>query len=207
MGYNGNRIEGKMINFTKRLDKAIRTAAWAHEQEKQHRKGTDIPYIIHPFSVMLIVGKITDDEDTLIACLMHDILEDVSDDIYNEIKMRDDFGDRVVSIVKDLTNDKTILDWHERSKAYINHVENFACDEAVMICVSDKIHNLLSILIDYEEYGDKLWSRFTTKNSDDQLWWYESILTMVKRRNVAKDLSDKLSQQIDELKIKLNSEK
>ncbi len=44
-----------MINYTHRLDKAIRIAAWAHEQQLQHRKGTDIPYIIHPFGVILKV--------------------------------------------------------------------------------------------------------------------------------------------------------
>jgi len=41
-----------MIKYTDRLDSAIRKAAWAHEQQDQHRKGTDIPYIIHPFGVM-----------------------------------------------------------------------------------------------------------------------------------------------------------
>ncbi len=67
-----------MINYTSRLDNAVREAARAHEIEGQHRKGTDIPYIIHPFGVMMIASNATDDEDVLIACLMHDVLEDVN---------------------------------------------------------------------------------------------------------------------------------
>lgn len=51
-----------MINVTSRLDKAIRRAAWAHEQAGQHRKGTDVPYIVHPSGVMIIASNVTDDE-------------------------------------------------------------------------------------------------------------------------------------------------
>lgn len=172
-----------MINYTPRLDNAIKRAAWAHEQAGQHRKGTDIPYIIHPFGVMTIAGNVTNDEDILIACLMHDILEDVDSTIYSEHDMRSEFGDRVVSIVKDVTKDDTESDWHKRSKLYLSHLEHEASDEAVIVSGSDKAHNLLSILTDYETVGDELWQRFSTKSAEDQLWWYESILKIVKKRN------------------------
>ena len=56
-----------MINLSKRLDTALRTAAWAHEQAGQHRKGSDIPYIMHPFAVLLLATNFTEDEDTLRA--------------------------------------------------------------------------------------------------------------------------------------------
>ena len=64
-----------MINYTERLDKALKVSAWAHEQQKQHRKGTDIPYIIHPVGAMIEASNATEDEDTLISCLLHDILD------------------------------------------------------------------------------------------------------------------------------------
>jgi (p)ppGpp synthase/HD superfamily hydrolase len=97
-----------MINYTTRLDKAIRISARAHEKQGQHRKGTDIPYIIHPFGVMLIASNVTKDENVLIGCLMHDILEDIDSSIYNELQMKDDFGDKLVGIVKDVTKDDSI---------------------------------------------------------------------------------------------------
>jgi (p)ppGpp synthase/HD superfamily hydrolase len=49
-----------MIKYTERLDSALRKAAWAHEKTGQHRKGTDIPYIIHPVGVMIIAGNVTE---------------------------------------------------------------------------------------------------------------------------------------------------
>lgn len=193
------------INYTNRLDSAIKVAAWAHQnnanQNKRSRKGTDTPYIIHPFAVMTIASSVTDDEDTLIACLLHDILEDVDNTTYSEQTMRKDFGDRVVSIVKDVTKDDTQKDWHKRSLAYLEHLENKASAEAVIVSAADKIHNLLSTLADHEAHGDNIWQRFTTKSSNDQLWWYKSILNVITKREVPKPLID----QLDEMVVTLQS--
>jgi (p)ppGpp synthase/HD superfamily hydrolase len=189
-----------VIKFTERLDKAIRIASWAHEQAHEHRKGGDIPYIIHPFGVMLIAGSVTDDEDILIACLLHDVLEDVPSKIYDEEKMQKDFGDKVLNIVKDVTKDRRLSDWYEVSKNYLNHLEFKACDEAIIVSVADKTHNLESTLFDYKELGDKIWDIFTTKNGSDQLWWYNAVLEVAIRRKAPELLTDKLSDLINQLK-------
>jgi len=189
-----------VIKFTERLDRAIRIAAWAHEQAHEHRKGGDIPYIIHPFGVMLIANSVTDNEDTLIACLLHDVLEDVPSKIYDEEKMQKDFGDKVLNIVKDVTKDRRLSDWYEVSKNYLNHLEFKACDEAIIVSVSDKTHNLESTLFDYKELGDKIWDIFTTKNGSDQIWWYSAVLEVAKKRNAPELLTDKLSDLIEQLK-------
>lgn len=188
-----------MINYTTRLDKAIRIAATAHEKAKQHRKGTDIPYIIHPFGVMIIASNATDDEDTLIACLMHDILEDVDATIYGEEQMRKDFGDKVVSTVMDVTKEQAIDDWHARSQAYLFHLQNEASDAAVIVSASDKIHNLRSILIDYDNVGEDVWERFSTKKSSDQLWWYKEILSVIKQRIPESPLASELELLVEKL--------
>jgi (p)ppGpp synthase/HD superfamily hydrolase len=192
-----------MINLTERLDKAIRVAAWAHEQDAQRRKGTDIPYIIHPFGVMLVAATATDDEDVLIACLLHDVLEDVAADIYSEAEMRADFGDRVVAIVQDVTKDETKRKWHDQSEAYLNHLEHEAGDEAVIVSASDKIHNLTATLTDHDTHGDELWERFSTKSSADQLWWYSSILAVVSKRGVPRPLREQLTELVGRLQVTL----
>ena len=188
-----------MINYTNRLDSAIRKAAWVHEQAGQHRKDTDIPYIIHPVGTMMIASSVTNNEDILIACLMHDVLEDVDSSIYSQEQMRADFGDHVVEIVKDVTKDGSQDDWRLRAEAYLERLTTKASGEAVVVSASDKIHNLLSILSDYEEVGDQLWQRFSTKNSIDQLWWYESILIVIKKRNAPTKLCAKLERQVESL--------
>ena len=193
-----------MINYTERLDSAIRKAAWAHEQQGQHRKGTDIPYVIHPYGVMLIASNATDDEDVLIACLFHDIIEDVDSSIYSEAEMRKDFGDRVTDIVKDVSKNDDIDDWHERGQAYLDHLEQKGSDEAVIVSAADKIHNLTSMIIDYRVKGDKLWDLFKTKSKDDQLWWYDSVFELVKRRLPDSPLVEQLENSIAEIKQLVN---
>ncbi len=194
-----------MINFTPKLDSAIRISAWAHEQEGQHRKGGDIPYIIHPFGTMLIASNVTDDEDILIACLLHDVLEDVDDSIYDEQNITKDFGPLVVAIIKDVTKDKTIKDWHKQSESYLHHLEFEASIEAVIVSASDKTHNLMSTVEDHKIHGDNLWDRFSTKNGADQLWWYESVYKVVVKRKIAPSLEQQLSSLIEQLKLLLAS--
>lgn len=189
-----------MIRYTERLDKALRRAAWAHEQQGQHRKGTDIPFVIHPVGVMMIASGATDDEDTLIACLLHDVLEDVSPKLYSKQDMLDEFGDHVVSIVADVTHDIREKDWHKRSHGYIEHLRQAGSSEAVTVCAADKIHNLQSILIDYKTHGDDLWKRFTTKSGADQLWWYESVLVLVKELDAPQQLIDTYEPLLEELR-------
>jgi len=171
-----------MIAYTPRLDMGIRISATVHERAGQHRKGSDIPYISHPFGVMLIASNATKDEDVLIASLMHDVLEDVPSDIYSEANMRRDFGRRVVSIVKDVTKNDDQPDWHLRGAEYLDHLRGKACDEAIIVSTADKIHNLQSILIDHALEGDAVWQRFSTKSAADQLWWYSSVLDVVTER-------------------------
>ena len=62
------------ISLTPRLQQAITQAATSHDGH--YRKGSTKPYVTHVVSVMLIASEYTDDEDILIACLLHDIMED-----------------------------------------------------------------------------------------------------------------------------------
>ena len=135
-----------MINYTPRLYQAVNTAARAHDRHQ--RKGSDIPYIVHPFSVMTIAAEATEDEDVLIACLFHDILEDVPEN-YSEQTMRQEYGDRVTELVLGVTKNSDITDWRQRSEAYLEHLWQ-ADDGAVIVSAADKIHNLISILEDLQ---------------------------------------------------------
>lgn len=187
-----------MIKYTPRLDKAIKTAAWAHNQKPQYRKGTDIPYIVHPIGVMLIAKEVTDDEDILIACLLHDVLEDVDSKDYSESNMRSEFGSRVVEIVKGVTKDGSIEGWKERSDAYLGHLEKQASDESVIVSCSDKIHNLLSILNDYDDMHEKVWDKFNSSKGQQQ-WFYREVLEIVKRRMPDLKLIETLDELVNEI--------
>lgn len=82
------------------IDTAISFAAQAHAG--QRRKFTGEPYIFHPIEVCQILIKHgIGDEDTLVASILHDVVEDCPIGI-DTIERR--FGAGVASIVFDLTD-------------------------------------------------------------------------------------------------------
>lgn len=163
--------------FSPRLMRAINTAAVAHDGH--YRKTTRIPYISHLMGVMHIAASVTDDEDVLIACLLHDAIEDVPEK-YGAEQMSADFGPRVVSTVQGVTKIEADS-WQERSDAYLKHLAEEASDESVLVSLADKTHNLMSILADHSEIGGQLWERFNS-GKERQQWWYASILGVAKQR-------------------------
>lgn len=177
-----------------RLIQAINTAAWAHRDHV--RKGTDIPYVSHVVGVMHLVSQVTDDEDVLVAALFHDILEDVPEE-YSPQRMAEEFGDRVVELVRGVTKDSTLSSWQDRSDAYLAHLRE-ADDGSVLISAADKLHNLLSIHADLDALGDELWGRFNS-GKERQLWWYRSVADLVQERLPGNPLGVELARQVEHL--------
>lgn len=56
------------------FERAVAFAADAHHGTC--RKGTDIPYILHPMEAAAIVGSMTSDPCLLAAAVLHDVVED-----------------------------------------------------------------------------------------------------------------------------------
>ena len=80
-----------MAIFTGRIERAIALAIRAHEA--QVRKGDgQLPYVVHPVTVALILSRYTGDEDTIIAGLLHDTLEDT---LVTAEEIEQAFGEKV----------------------------------------------------------------------------------------------------------------
>lgn len=182
------------MKITKRINLALNTAAKAHV--RQFRKGSDTPYIVHPVAVASIVSDYTDDEDTIIAALFHDTIEDVSD-VYSESQMSDDFGDRVVVIVKHVSEDKvdeygSVKTWVERKTDYHNHLANLKDNSALLVTCADKIHNMMSMISDYDIIGENLWEKFSGSKYE-QLWNYKTNINILKTKNIPGKMLDQLT--------------
>ena len=128
----------------KQLLKAAHFAAQKHS--KQRRKNVDAsPYINHPIEVAMHLSQVgnVDDEDILIAALLHDTVEDTHT---TEAEIIAEFGETIAELVLECTDDKS-LDTMERKRLQIEH----ACHKspgAKMIKIADKTCNLRSILSD-----------------------------------------------------------
>ena len=88
--------------------KAIQFAAEKHKG--QERRGTGLPYVIHPIMVMELVRKYKGHSkhatELIIAALLHDVVED-TDCTYVEIER--EFGPLVASLVMELTSDDVAI--------------------------------------------------------------------------------------------------
>ena len=154
--------------FDMSFHKAIIFAARKHNG--QLRKGTDIPYISHIMEVMQILIENKCREDTIIAGILHDTLED-TDTTPEEIQKL--FGMSVLDIVLSVTEDKS-LSWLNRKSVSIKHIKK-AYEETQLVYCADKLSNIRSIYYDLKNIGDKVWERFNAKKDKIQ-WYYESVV-------------------------------
>lgn len=174
------------MQLTKRLDSAIERATVLHHG--QSRRITGVPYIVHPYAVMVLLSAYTDDEDVLIAALLHDVIEDVPG--YEREHLVLEFGERVASLVVELTEDYTEEErndrelrrasWRRVKEGYIENLKNDS-EEALLIATADKIHNMMSLISGYHLGGEKVLESFHT-NSENILWFYGSILELIQKR-------------------------
>jgi (p)ppGpp synthase/HD superfamily hydrolase len=172
------------MKLTQRIQKAIDKACQLHLNQVR-KTDESLPYISHPFSVAWILSGYTNDEDTIMAGLLHDILEDVPGCCFEDLSR--DFGAEAAGIVKELTEDKDPnvpedgrATWKYRKEKYLRSLEHVS-ENALMVCAADKMHNLQSMVEAQGEQGDKVWKKFNA-SPVQLLWFHEEVLKVLERR-------------------------
>ena len=161
------------------VEKALVFAVNAHSG--QRRKGSDTPYILHPAEVAAIAATMTDDEELLAACILHDTVED-TDTTAEDIRRA--FGDRVADFVAGDTEEATEdipreLSWYTRKEKSLKKLLH--SDRNVKILwMSDKLSNMRSFYRLYRAQGDDMWQSFNQKDKNVQRWYYHSIADLLK---------------------------
>jgi len=153
----------------KLIDLAIEIAAKAHGN--QVRKGTDIPYVTHPFAVVIILLKAGCVDEVVIAGILHDTVEDTSITLDY---IRDTFGEKVASIVEGCSEPDKSLTWEERKRHTLEFLKT-ATPEVRLVACADKLHNIRTIAAEYKRIGDKVWSRFK-RGKKEQEWYYQGLV-------------------------------
>ena len=157
------------------LSRAVAFAAQKHAG--QLRKGTNLPYIIHPMETTVICASITDDEEVLAAAVLHDVVEDAGVTA-DEVEAM--FGERVAAIVAGDSEDKReglppAETWKIRKVESIEHIKSASDPGVRIVCLGDKLSNIRSIQRDFEALGDGLWQRFNQKNPAEHAWYYSTL--------------------------------
>ena len=183
------------MNLTTRFKDALVFAAELHAT--QVRKGSGVPYLAHLMSVASLTLESGGSEDEAIAALLHDAIEDQGGAPTRE-EIRRRFGDAVTAIVDGCTDTEVVPKppWRARKEAYIAHVAG-APPSVRLVSAADKLHNARSLLADFRQLGDQLWSRFTGKK-DGTLWYYRALIDAY-RAGGGTPLVDELDRVVSEL--------
>ncbi len=152
------------------LDAALAFAAVAHQW--QRRKGTAIPYIVHPVGVMLVLLQAGEtDAEILAAALLHDTVEDAGVKLA-ELNKR--FGARVAEIVAGCSEPDRRVSWEARKQHTVAYLRT-APRAIQLVSAADKLHNLRSLVADYAQVGETVWRRFK-RGRADLAWYYRAVI-------------------------------
>src|SRR5437868_5931917 len=125
------------------LSRAFRFAAAAHEGQ-QRRSGE--AFIRHPWGAAKILAELRQDEQTVAAALLHDVVEDTGTELAT---VREEFGEETAALVDGVTK-LTRVQFQSREQAeaenYRKMVVAMAADvRVILVKLADRLHNLRTI--------------------------------------------------------------
>jgi hypothetical protein len=176
--------------LTERFSRAMNLSFDLHKD--QIRKSTNnIPYFSHIMSVTALVQEAGADEDTQIAALLHDAVEDQGGEEVLQL-IRDQFGDSVADIVLfcsdsvERNENGEKKPWRERKETHLNHLKALSRStgltteqkNGVLIMIADKLHNALTTYEAVIEHGDAVYERFRG-GKNGMLWYLRSCANIL----------------------------
>ena len=171
-----------MTGYSDRINHALAFAAKHHD--RQVRKGTALPYLTHPANVAIILTRYGRDDETVIAGILHDVIEDCVRGGWTpemlEERIGEKFGATVLETVLAVTyrrvdEDGNELDKDEQRADHLQRLER-ASDGARWVCAADKVHNGSSVLADLRRTldPDTVWGRFSIGRAGT-IRWYRAV--------------------------------
>ena len=145
-----SKIEGAFSeqNYA-RIVKAYYFAKRAHEGQKR-KSGDD--YIVHPIAVASILVDLGLDTDTVIAALLHDVIEDTP---VTQEELDENFGHAVVLLVEGVTklNKLNFKSREEQQAEYLRRMFLAMSNDirVIMIKLADRLHNMRTLSYRNEE--------------------------------------------------------
>ncbi|MGH7670086.1 MAG: HD domain-containing protein [Gemmatimonadaceae bacterium] len=177
-----------MLNgYSDRINHALAFAAKHNDREVQ--KNMRLPYGTRAANVAIILTKYGQDEQTIVAAILQDVIADsVRDRQPREMldqRIADKFGaaelETALAVTVRLTDDDGVeLSLEERKADFLERLR-LAPDRARWVCAADAIHTACTIVADVKRTIDpeSIWGRFQWGRTGTIRWYrrlYERLV-------------------------------
>ena len=141
-------LESKLNGYLRSSDiKDIKRAyLYAKEKHSGQFRRTGEEYIVHPLFVAYILTSINADKDTIIAALLHDVVEDTE---ASKSDIKDNFGEVVANLVDGVTkiNNINVSTDNEYLTSYYKKIIVGMSEDVrvIIIKLADRLHNMRTL--------------------------------------------------------------
>lgn len=145
-------------------------------------------FMAHPANVAIILARHEVDDITLIAGILHHVLEATTPEEHDVLcqKIGDKFGSVVVAVARDAAEPRfdplgAPLEWSTRKRHLLSHLLSMA-PRAIDICCADEMHECGSTIALIERLGPEYLVANGLPSGPPALCWYDDLLEALDTR-------------------------
>jgi (p)ppGpp synthase/HD superfamily hydrolase len=175
-----------MRGYSDRIHHALAFAA--KHYGKKAPTGLAFGYLVHPASMALYLTRHECDEPTIVAGIVHHVLEEADGRARRELeqKVGEKFGSVVLAIARDAVEPKyddrgSERPWRVCKQDYLMNLAS-AEPRALDICVADEIQVAGTTLTAVRRLGTEYLHTISRASSEQTIWWYRSLLEILDGR-------------------------